>query len=326
MAAPASSTSSLLLVLVILIAAALISHSANAWPASSSGGGGGLSAGFYDETCPSAQDVVRRVIQDARVADPRIPASLIRLHFHDCFVNGCDASILLDDDLPSGIHTEKRVPANDNSARGFNVVDDIKCELDKACPGVVSCADILAIAAQVSVDLAGGPRWRVQLGRRDATATNIPSADNLPGFTDTLEDLVAKFDAVGLDHGDLVALQGAHTFGRAQCLFTRENCTAGKADDALENLDPVTPDVFDNNYYASLLRGAGKLPSDQVMISDDDPYAAATTAPFVRRFAGSQKSFFRSFAASMIKMGNISPLTGTDGQIRQNCRRINTYY
>ncbi|EAZ15071.1 hypothetical protein OsJ_30481 [Oryza sativa Japonica Group] len=315
MAAPASSTSSLLLVLVILLAAALISHSsANAWPASSSGsggGGGGLSAGFYDETCPSAQDVVRRVIQDARVADPRIPASLIRLHFHDCFVNGCDASILLDEDLPSGIHTEKRVPANDNSARGFDVVDDIKCELDKACPGVVSCADILAIAAQ--------------LGRRDATATNIPSADNLPGFTDTLEDLVAKFDAVGLDHGDLVALQGAHTFGRAQCLFTRENCTAGQPDDALENLDPVTPDVFDNNYYGSLLRGTAKLPSDQVMLSDD-PYAAATTAPFVRRFAGSQKSFFRSFAASMIKMGNISPLTGMDGQIRQNCRRINTYY
>nr|CAH69366.1 TPA: class III peroxidase 124 precursor [Oryza sativa Japonica Group] len=330
MAAPASSTSSLLLVLVILLAAALISHSsANAWPASSSGsggGGGGLSAGFYDETCPSAQDVVRRVIQDARVADPRIPASLIRLHFHDCFVNGCDASILLDEDLPSGIHTEKRVPANDNSARGFDVVDDIKCELDKACPGVVSCADILAIAAQVSVDLVGGgPRWRVQLGRRDATATNIPSADNLPGFTDTLEDLVAKFDAVGLDHGDLVALQGAHTFGRAQCLFTRENCTAGQPDDALENLDPVTPDVFDNNYYGSLLRGTAKLPSDQVMLSDD-PYAAATTAPFVRRFAGSQKSFFRSFAASMIKMGNISPLTGMDGQIRQNCRRINTYY
>ncbi|BAF25940.2 Os10g0106900 [Oryza sativa Japonica Group] len=174
-------------------------------------------------------------------------------------------------------------------------------------------------------DLAGGPRWRVQLGRRDATATNIPSADNLPGFTDTLEDLVAKFDAVGLDHGDLVALQGAHTFGRAQCLFTRENCTAGQPDDALENLDPVTPDVFDNNYYGSLLRGTAKLPSDQVMLSDD-PYAAATTAPFVRRFAGSQKSFFRSFAASMIKMGNISPLTGMDGQIRQNCRRINTYY
>ena len=50
-------------------------------------GGVALSSAFYDESCPSAYDVVRRFIQDARVSDPRIPASLIRLHFHDCFVN-----------------------------------------------------------------------------------------------------------------------------------------------------------------------------------------------------------------------------------------------
>jgi peroxidase len=49
--------------------------------------GAALSSAFYDQSCPGAYDVVRRVIQDARVSDPRIPASLIRLHFHDCFVN-----------------------------------------------------------------------------------------------------------------------------------------------------------------------------------------------------------------------------------------------
>jgi peroxidase len=49
-------------------------------------GGSTLSSAFYDASCPSAYDVVRRVIEDARVSDP-IPASLIRLHFHDCFVN-----------------------------------------------------------------------------------------------------------------------------------------------------------------------------------------------------------------------------------------------
>ncbi|KAG8088031.1 hypothetical protein GUJ93_ZPchr0010g10305 [Zizania palustris] len=319
MAAAAASSSSLLLIIVAVAVAvvAVMSQAAHA-----KHNGGGLSSGFYDETCPSAHDVVRRVIQDARVADPRIPASLIRLHFHDCFVNGCDASILLDDDLPA-IATEKTVPANDNSARGFNVIDDIKCELEKACPGVVSCADILALAAQISVQLAGGPRWRVPLGRRDATTTNIPSAEDLPNFFDPLDKLLRKFHNVGLDHADLVALQGAHTFGRTQCLFTRENCTAGRPADALDNLDDVTPDVFDNKYYGSLLHGIGKLPSDQVMLSD--PYAAATTAPVVHRFASNQKDFFRSFAASMIKMGNISPLTGTmNGEIRHNCRRINT--
>jgi peroxidase len=69
-----------------------------------------------------------------------------------CWFQGCDGSLLLDDDLPA-IETEKTVPANDNSARGFEVVDDIKSALEEACPGIVSCADILALAAEMSVEL-----------------------------------------------------------------------------------------------------------------------------------------------------------------------------
>ncbi|KAG0518170.1 hypothetical protein BDA96_09G152300 [Sorghum bicolor] len=288
-----------------------------------SGGGSALSSTFYDASCPSAYDVVRRVIQDARVSDARIPASLIRLHFHDCFVTGCDGSLLLDDDLPA-IQTEKRVPANNNSARGFPVVDDIKSALEEACPGIVSCADILALAAEISVELAGGPRWSVLLGRRDGTTTNVQSARNLPNFFDPLSVLQEKFRNVNLDDTDLVALQGAHTFGKVQCQFTQQNCTPGQSRGALENLDQVTPKVFDNKYYSNLLQGHAQLPSDQVMLSD--PSAAATTAPIVHRFAGNQQEFFRNFAASMIKMGNISPLTGKDGEIRNNCRRVNKRY
>nr|CAB3461413.1 unnamed protein product [Digitaria exilis] len=286
----------------------------------SSAGGSPLSSTFYDASCPSAYDVVRRVIQNARVSDPRIPASLIRLHFHDCFVNGCDGSLLLDDDLPE-IQTEKSVPANAKSARGFPVVDDIKAALENACPGVVSCADILALAAEISVELARGPRWSVLLGRRDGTTTNVQSAKNLPSPFDPLTKLQEKFRNFNLDDTDLVALQGAHTFGKVQCQFTRENCTAGQTAGALENLDQTTPNLFDNKYYGNLVEGRAQLPSDQVMLSD--PVAVATTAPIVHRFAGNQQDFFRNFAASMIKMGNIAPLTGSDGEIRKNCRRVN---
>jgi peroxidase len=82
--------------------------------------------------------------------------------------------------------------------------------------------------------------------------------------------------------------------------------------------------VFDNKYYGNLLRGRAPLSSDQVMLSDH--VAATTTAPIAHRFSDNQKDFFRNFAASMIKMRNISPLTGRDGEIRKNCRRVNMKY
>lgn len=62
---------------------------------------------------------------------------------------GCDASVLLDD--TSSFTGEKSAGANVNSLRGFEVIDDIKTKVEAACPGVVSCADILAISARDSV-------------------------------------------------------------------------------------------------------------------------------------------------------------------------------
>lgn len=105
-----------------------------------------LSSTFYDQTCPTALTTIRTVIRQAVSQERRMAASLIRLHFHDCFVQGCDASILLDD-TPSTTGEQNAAP-NRNSARGYGVIHKAKTEVEKSCPGVVSCADILAVAAR----------------------------------------------------------------------------------------------------------------------------------------------------------------------------------
>ncbi|GKU94184.1 hypothetical protein SLEP1_g7710 [Rubroshorea leprosula] len=301
-----------------------------------------LSPTFYDETCPNVSSIVRRVLANALLSDPRIGASLIRLHFHDCF--GCDASVLLDNS--DTIVSEKESLANNNSLRGFNVVDAMKAELETACPATVSCADILAIAAEESVYLAGGPSWPVLLGRRDSRTANHTLADEfLPGPTETLEELKSKFLAVGLNTStDLVALSGGHTIGRARCntfinrlydfdgngnpdtfldttyLATlRELCPQVGNGSVLTDFDPTTPDTFDNNYFANLQAQKGLLQSDQELFST----VGADTIEIVNRFSNNQTAFFESFAESMIRMGNIMPLTGTKGEIRLNCRVVN---
>ncbi|KAF8396045.1 hypothetical protein HHK36_017657 [Tetracentron sinense] len=302
-----------------------------------------LSATFYSSTCPNVSSIVNGIVQQALQSDVRIGASLIRLHFHDCFVNGCDGSILLDDS--SSIQSEKNAAPNVNSTRGFDVVDNIKTSLESSCPGVVSCADILAIAAEASVSLAGGPTWSVLLGRRDSTTANQAGANtSIPSPSEGLSNITSKFSAVGLDTTDLVALSGAHTFGRAQCrLFInrlynfsgtgspdptiessylatlQQTCPQNGSGTTLANLDRTTADTFDNNYFSNLQNNQGLLQSDQELFST----TGSATISIVNSFSSNQTTFFQSFAQSMINMGNISPLTGSNGEIRSDCKKVN---
>uniref|UniRef100_A0A7N0UF99 Peroxidase n=1 Tax=Kalanchoe fedtschenkoi TaxID=63787 RepID=A0A7N0UF99_KALFE len=302
-----------------------------------------LTPDFYSQSCPNLSRIVRREVISAMKTETRIAASLIRLHFHDCFVNGCDGSLLLD-----GSDGEKSALPNVNSVRGFEVVDSIKSAAESACSGIVSCADILALAARDSVLLSGGPSWRVPLGRRDGLVANQSGANsNLPSPFESLDSIISKFVAVGLNVTDVVALSGAHTFGQAKCsLFSNRLfdfnstgspdpsldasllsdlqtlCPQGGDGNVTAPLDKNSTDFFDNHYFKNLLNNKGLLSSDQILFSSD--LAVSTTRTLVQSYSNSSSMFFVDFANSMIKMAGISPLTGSDGEIRANCRVVNS--
>lgn len=46
-----------------------------------------LTTDFYSKTCPNVLQIVRKEVMKAIKVEMRMAASLLRLHFHDCFVN-----------------------------------------------------------------------------------------------------------------------------------------------------------------------------------------------------------------------------------------------
>ncbi|KAL4197064.1 hypothetical protein AMTRI_Chr04g249390 [Amborella trichopoda] len=306
--------------------------------------GSSLRPGFYRETCPGAEAIVREVIRQAMIREPRNAASVMRLQFHDCLVNGCDASLLLDD-TPSMLG-EKLALSNINSLRSYEVVDEAKQALEKLCPGVVSCADVLIMAARDAVVLSGGPSWEVELGRKDSLTANQEDSNRImPSPRANATFLVQLFESFNLSVESLVALSGSHSIGKARCfsivhrLYNQSD--TGKPDpymdpvyrDRLDNLCPLngdqnvtgdldsTPQLFDNQYFKDLVRMRGFLNSDQVLFSG----GRRDTREHVLRFSRDQTAFFEAFKAGMVELGRLPPQAAMGSEVRQNCRHVNQW-
>ncbi|XP_050128997.1 peroxidase 25-like [Malus sylvestris] len=302
---------------------------------------GQLKAGFNSSSCPKAEATVRSTVESYYNKDPTIAAGLLRLHFHDCFVQGCDGSVLI-----KGASSEGNALPN-QGLKGFEVIDDAKAQVEALCPGVVSCADILALAARDSVDLSDGPSWSVPTGRRDGRVSLSSQASNLPSPLDSVAVQRQKFAAKGLDDHDLVTLVGGHTIGETHCQFIRYrlyNFTAtGNSDPTinqaflaqLQALCPMNGDgtkpvaldrgsqtKFDVSFFKNVKDGNAVLESDQRLWGDD------ATRKIMQNYAGNIRGLlgFRfdfEFPKAMIKMGSIEVKIGTQGEIRKVCSKFN---
>ncbi|KAJ0096749.1 hypothetical protein Patl1_28233 [Pistacia atlantica] len=303
-----------------------------------------LRPGFYSETCPEAESIVRDVMIKAMIREPRSVASVMRFQFHDCFVNGCDASLLLDD-TPTMLG-EKLALSNINSLRSFEVIDEIKRgsgEVVYMALTAFICSLVLIIlryASITSILISGGPNWEVKLGREDSLTASQEDSDSIMpsprANASFLIDLFAKFN---LSVKDLVALSGSHSIGQGRCfsiMFRLYNQSgSGKPDptiepkfrEKLDRLCPLggdenvtvdldaTPQIFDNQYFKDLAAGRGFLNSDETL------YTNPETREYVCLFKENQGEFFKAFAEGMIKMGDLQ--SGRAGEIRSNCRVAN---
>ncbi|PPS07489.1 hypothetical protein GOBAR_AA13140 [Gossypium barbadense] len=299
--------------------------------------GQGTRVGFYSTSCPLVESIVSSTVQSHLQSDPSLGPAILRMHFHDCFVHGCDASILI-----NGPDTEKTAPPN-LGVRGYEVIDDAKAQVEATCPGVVSCADILALAARDAVFLAKGQKWDVPTGRRDGKVSLASDADNLPAFTDSIEELKRKFAAFGLNARDLVTLVKAHTIGTTACEFFSYrlfnfSATGNGAYPSINPdfvfqlrtlcpsngdvaLDTETVDSLNASFFHNLRKGRGILASDQMLWTD------GCTRSIVESYLGVRGlpslKFNVQFGKSMVKMSNIEVKTGTNGEIRKICSAIN---
>ncbi|KAK9076919.1 hypothetical protein SSX86_005254 [Deinandra increscens subsp. villosa] len=318
------------LLLLQLVLVALVFNKAN---------GSGLKLGFYRKTCPRVEAIVNRATANYIYRAPSLAASLLRLHFHDCFVRGCDGSVLLNS--TSNNIAEKDAPPN-LSLRGFQVIDAVKAAVEAACPGVVSCTDILALVARDATQLIKGPYWPVPLGRRDGRISIATESRALPSPFANITTLRANFASKGLNVKDLVVLSGAHTIGVAHCStietrlynFTGQGDTDPSLDPkyvpqlksicfptdktTLLGMDPGSSKSFDQDYYKVVLKKRGLFQSDSALLSDKK------TSLYVKLYSQSHGfTFFKDFQDSMVKMGKIGVLTGKAGEIRRTCAFVN---
>ncbi|XBH89347.1 hypothetical protein VPH35_081270 [Triticum aestivum] len=255
------------------------------------------SAGGTTAADVDVEGTVRTEVENAIKSNPGVGAALIRLVFHDCWVNGCDGSVLLDQ-TPSGSNTEKKA-INNIGLDGFSLIDTIKSKLGNN----VSCADIVVFAGRDAARYLSGGKiaYSVPSGRKDGIVSSAAAADAiLPHSTFEFQQLKDNFAKKNFTQEELVILSGAHSIG----YDTTGVNTAAKG-------------ALDNSYYHANLQNRVLFKSDWVMRTD------IKAGGDMAEYMNNATKWNNDFAATMVKLSKLPAEGSTHYEIRKNCRVTN---
>lgn len=303
-----------------------------------------LDLDYYKQTCPEFPKIVMEQIYNKQSVSPATAPGLLRLFFHDCITDGCDASLLISSNAYNP-HAERDADLNLSlSGDAFDVIVKIKNALEIACPGVVSCSDIVAQATRDLVKMVGGPYYHVPLGRKDSTESSADKVvASLPTPDMNMDTIIEKFTSKNFTIREMVALTGAHTIGFTHCKefihriynFSKTSeadpamhpklvqglrsvCQNYTKDPSMAAFNDVrSPGKFDNAYYHNVLKGLGLLSSDSLLAVDP------RTKPIAEEYAKDEKVFFKDFAAAMEKLSVFRVKTDSQGEVRSRCDQFN---
>ncbi|XP_074276038.1 peroxidase 28-like [Silene latifolia] len=319
---------------------------------------------FYRNSCPNAETIVYKVMHDVLDDDKKITARLLRLMFHDCFIQGCDASVLLDDSNGNPSHLNERDAVPNQTLKGLEVIDIIKEELEIECPNIVSCSDIIALATRNAIILSGGPFFPVLTGRRDSRVSYHDEANSqIPRPHSNIHETLFLFSQRGFNEKEVVSLLGAHNIGKIGCEFILDRISnfhdTGRPDPTIPrdfmleinkicNAD-VSPSPSQSrlrnliesttglSYFQSLapfiFSGSGfdthyyksLLLGRGLLFADQQLMSDPRTARLVEVFASDDGSIFRrEFSKAMLKMSTLQSPAASQGVVRTRCSLPNS--
>ncbi|CAO2173922.1 unnamed protein product [Urochloa humidicola] len=315
---------------------------------------GELQVGYYSKKCKGVENIVKWHVILALKANRRTGAALIRLLFHDCFVRGCDGSVLLDASYDNP-HPEKEAPVNIGLA-AFDLLEEIKAAVEDRCSGVVSCSDLLIYAARDASSILsnGHVHFDVPAGRLDGFVSKAEEAQaELPDSADDAQKLIENFAKKNFTVEELVILSGAHSIGQGHCSsFTGRlsepndqitpayrnllnyKCSQGNppVDNNIRDEDynvvarfmpgfisrvRKIPDFLDNSYYHNNLAKIVTFHSDWTLLTHKEAFG------HVKEYAENGTLWDEDFSDSLVKLSKLPIPTGSKGEIRKKCSAIN---